>query len=114
MAETDQSKSLLSCYAVIFSSQRSPDDAEGYGKAADEMERLARAQPGFLGIESARGTDGFGITVSYWESLAAIDAWRAVAEHRAAQRMGREKWYQSYRLRVARVERDYSFGIKEK
>jgi len=97
------------CYAVIFSSQRTAEDAEGYGAMADEMERLAQQQPGYLGIESCRGVDGFGITVSYWESLAAIDAWRENARHAIAQRMGRSAWYASYRMRVARVERDHAF-----
>jgi heme-degrading monooxygenase HmoA len=74
---------------VIFSSQRAAEDAEGYARTADAMVELARAQPGFLGIESARGADGFGITVSYWASEDAIRAWKRVLAHRAAQRMGR-------------------------
>lgn len=112
MPRSEEPRSVLSGYAVIFSSQRSPDDADGYGATADAMERLAREQPGFLGIESVRGADGFGITVSYWESLAAIDAWRAQTAHLAARRLGREKWYAGYRLRVARVEREFLFAGK--
>ena len=92
-------------YAVIFTSRRTPEDAEGYAATAQRMDELARAQPGFLGVESARGEDGLGITVSYWESLAAIDAWRKQVEHLAAQSQGRAKWYASYDLRVAKVER---------
>lgn len=97
------------CYAVIFTSQRTADDPEGYGAMADEMDRLAQQQPGYLGIESCRGADGFGITVSYWESHEAIDAWRENARHAIAQRMGRTHWYASYRMRVARVERAYAY-----
>lgn len=96
-------------YAVVFTSQRTPDDPEGYGVTADRMAELAAAQPGFLGIESARGADGVGITVSYWESLDAIRQWREHAEHRIAQELGRAKWYANFRLRVCRVEREYSF-----
>src|SRR5436190_20088479 len=96
------------CWAVIFSSQRAAEDAEGYARTADAMVELARAQPGFLGIESARGADGFGITVSFWTSEDAIRDWKRVVAHRAAQRMGRERWYEHYELRVARVERAYS------
>ncbi len=96
------------CYAVIFSSQRGAEDAEGYARTAEAMVELARVQPGFLGIESARGADGFGITVSYWASQDAIRAWKQVVAHRAAQRMGRERWYEHYELRIARVERSYS------
>ena len=96
-------------YAVVFTSVRTPGDAEGYARAADEMTRLAREQPGFLGVESVRDADGVGITVSYWASLEAIQAWRAHAEHRAVQRAGREGWYGAYALRVSRVERASQF-----
>lgn len=90
--------------AVIFSSQRTPGDG-GYGDMADRMLALAAAQPGFLGVESARDADGFGITVSYWRDEAAIAAWKAVGEHREAQRLGRERWYEAFAIRVCRVER---------
>ena len=93
-------------FAVIFTSQRTPGDA-GYGAMADRMEELAREQPGFLGIESVRGANGMGITVSYWESQEAIVQWKANAEHRVAQTRGQREWYEDYFLRIAKVERDY-------
>lgn len=93
-------------YAVIFTSELT-DDVADYGAMADRMVELARQQPGFLGIESARA--GLGITVSYWRDLASIAAWKADAEHRIAQRLGRERFYRYFRLRVARVEQDSGF-----
>ena len=94
-------------YAVIFTSIRTEGDA-GYEAMADLMVELAAKQPGYLGIESAR--DGLGITVSYWASHEAILAWKAEVKHAAAQRLGREKWYEEYKVRVCLVERDYGFG----
>lgn len=91
-------------YAVIFTSTLSDDDA-GYAAMAARMVELAAEQPGFLGLESAR--EEIGITVSYWRDLDAIAAWKANAEHREAQRLGRERWYAGFRLRIARIERDY-------
>jgi heme-degrading monooxygenase HmoA len=93
-------------YAVVFTSQRTPGDV-GYGEFSDLMEALATQQPGFLGAESVRSPDGFGITVSYWRSEEAIAAWRAHAEHRVAQQTGKDRWYKHYEVRVARVERGY-------
>src|SRR5262245_44191559 len=87
-------------WAVIFTSVRSEADAAGYGQTAAEMEALAAQQPGYLGIEHAGGADG-AITVSYWRSLEDIAAWRRHADHLAAQRAGRERWYRGYVLRVA-------------
>ena len=60
-------------YAVIFSSLRT-DGNHGFAEMADRMEALARQQPGFVSVESARTPGGTGITVSYWESLEAIRA----------------------------------------
>ncbi len=74
---------------------------------ANSMVQLAAEQPGFLGIESAR--EGLGITVSYWLDLESIKQWKANAEHLVAQKLGREQWYTSFRVRIAKVERDYGF-----
>jgi heme-degrading monooxygenase HmoA len=93
-------------YAVIFTSLRTEDN-NGYGDMAVEMDELAKQQPGFLGVESAR--EGLGITVSYWESLESIRNWKANARHLFAQQQGREKWYDHYKTRICKVERDYEF-----
>ena len=93
-------------YAVIFTSIRT-DGNNGYEKMAEAMFELATRQPGFLGFESARNE--IGITVSYWNSAEAISAWQRHASHLAAQQRGRAEWYQSFKVRVCRVERDYGF-----
>lgn len=95
-------------YAVIFASRRTPTDDAGYAAMAERMAALAATQPGYLGIESVRGSDGFGITVSYWESAESIRAWKAHADHLVAQETGKQRWYQHYELRIARVERAYA------
>ena len=96
-------------YAVIFTSLRTEIE-EGYGDMATRMIDLASEQPGFLGVESARGADGLGITVSYWASEEAIANWRRQAEHRVAQAHGRGKWYEQFITRVAKVESVRHFG----
>lgn len=98
--------SAPSCYAVIFTSLRTEGD-RGYAHMADRMVELAKEQPGFLGVESARGADGLGITVSYWESEEAIAQWKAHGEHRIAQETGRTTWYADYSVRVAKVVRQH-------
>jgi len=91
-------------YAVIFTSLLK-EDADGYGEMRDKMVELAAAQPGFLGIESVR--DDLGITVSYWSDIESIKNWKSNVDHQKAQRMGREQWYVSFKVRVSKVERDY-------
>lgn len=96
--------------AVIFIAQRSDDDDEGYQAAAQKMDELARQQPGYRGIDSTRGEDGLGITVSYWADDAAAKDWRDNPEHSAVREQGRGKWYLDYSLHVARVERSYDWS----
>ena len=92
-------------YAVIFTSIRQEGDL-GYSETAQHMAHIASQQPGFLGFETAR--QDIGISVSYWESLEAIQAWKANAAHRQAQSRARE-WYKTFKVRVCRVEREYGF-----
>ncbi len=91
--------------ALIFTSVRTDDDPEGYSETMGRMKALAADQPGFLGIESAR--DQLGISVSYWATEADAAAWKQVAEHLAAQELGRTRWYAHYVARIATVTRTY-------
>lgn len=97
------------CFAVVFSSQRTDHDHAEYEATSERMVELSAKQPGFLGIESVRDESGAGITVSYWESLEAIRAWRDMPEHKAAQEKGRARFYERYEIRVCTVERGYKF-----
>lgn len=91
--------------AVIFTSVRKDVD-EAYGETVRHLLELAAGQPGFLGYESARAE--IGITVYYWSSLEAIQAWRDHPEHRQAKLRARD-WYAAYRVRICKVEREYGF-----
>jgi heme-degrading monooxygenase HmoA len=94
-------------YAVIFTSRRTDGD-NGYDAMATAMLDLATKQPGCLGAEHAREPGGIGITVAYFSDEAAISAWKQNAQHLAAQRLGKDRWYSHYEIRVAKVERSYS------
>jgi heme-degrading monooxygenase HmoA len=96
-------------YAVVFTSLRTAGD-NGYGKRADEMLKLVADQPGFLGVDSARGADGLGITVAYFTNEESIASWRNQPAHAVTRADGRELWYESFAVHVAKVERAYSFN----
>ncbi|OYT17481.1 MAG: antibiotic biosynthesis monooxygenase [Bacteroidetes bacterium 4572_77] len=91
-------------YAVIFTSIKDKED-KGYSEMADRMGALVQKQDGFLGVERAR--EEIGITVSYWKSLEAIQKWKQNEEHQFAQDKGKELWYKKYKIRIAKVDRDY-------
>lgn len=97
-------------YAVIFTSIKNMKDV-GYDQMADKMLELAKKQPGFLGVESAR--DDIGITVSYWKDLESIKNWKNNQEHKVAQKLGRSKWYSDFKVRVCKVEKDRSFSVDD-
>lgn len=94
-------------YAVIFTSIRTEED-NGYAEMADQMEALAKQQPGYIGIESA--SSNISITVSYWESLDAIAKWKANIDHQVAQQKGKTDWYTWFKTRICLVEREYEFN----
>jgi heme-degrading monooxygenase HmoA len=96
--------------AVIFVAQRSLDDDAGYHAAAEEMATLAALQPGYVGIDSVRDTDGLGITVSYWTDDTAAKGWRDNPRHAAIRDQGRGIWYTHYDLHVAAVTRSYDWA----
>ena len=98
----------LSCstISVIFVAQRTQLDADGYARAAAMMDELAAQQEGYVGMDSVRGADGLGITVSYWTDEASAKAWR---DHAAIRDAGRDRWYSDYSLHVAQVIRSYDW-----
>ena len=94
-------------YAVIFTSTMT-DNVEGYNEMNEFLEELAKHQEGYLGIESAR--DDLGISVTYWKDLESITKWKMETDHLMAQQKGRTMWYERYKVRISKVERDYEFG----
>ena len=91
-------------YAVIFTSQRKVSE-DGYDNVAERMLSLAEKQKGFLGMESARDKNGFGISVSYWDSLESIKSWNEHPDHMKAQKAGINHFYENFKVRICKVER---------
>ncbi|MDA9028609.1 antibiotic biosynthesis monooxygenase [Flavobacteriaceae bacterium] len=93
-------------YAVIFSSIRS-QNVEGYSEVNALMNQLVFKQDGFLGMEAVQSE--LGVTISYWRDLESIKRWKENLDHQDAQIKGRKTWYSHYKVRIAKVERDYAF-----
>lgn len=100
-------------YAVIFTSQKS-DSTEGYAEMNAAAYREATGIDGFLFEESSRQADGFGVSVSYWRDMEAIDRWRNNALHRMAKEKGRSGWFDHYSIRICKVESEHIVNLKEK
>lgn len=86
-------------YLVIFRNRKRADiDDAAYGAAAERMEALARAQPGFISFKSFTAEDGEVVAISEWASAEAARGWGRNAEHAAVQGRGRAEWYAQYTL----------------
>ena len=93
-------------YTVIFTSTL-VDRVEGYFEMNAKLEELVTKEDGFLGLDFVRAE--IGITVSYWKDLESIKKWKMNTEHLVAQNMGKSKWYNTLKVRIAKVEMDYDF-----
>jgi heme-degrading monooxygenase HmoA len=99
-------------FIVVFRNRKRADiDALAYGAEAERMEKLARAQPGFVSFKSYTAEDGEVVALSEWSDEASARAWGRHVEHAETQRRGRSDYYQEYTLfacsepRVHRFER---------
>jgi heme-degrading monooxygenase HmoA len=96
-------------HACVFVDTRAPGD-DGLAARAEEMVKLAEAQPGFLGLDSVRDADGLAILVSYWRDEPSVTAWREHAAHAATRTDGPDRhWYEAFTVHIAKVERAYRF-----
>jgi heme-degrading monooxygenase HmoA len=95
-------------YVVIFRAKIRTLDGE-YAEVAARMRELALGQFGCLDFLSVTEGDQE-ITLSYWPNEASIRAWKSHAEHVLAQQLGRERWYESYVVQVAQIDREYGAG----
>ncbi len=91
-------------FAVIFTSTLK-SSAHNYEAMAKKMVNLAQKQKGFLGLESVR--EELGITVSYWKDEESIKSWKQQTDHLMAQKLGKEQWYKTHKVRICYVTRDY-------
>lgn len=92
-------------FVVIFRARVRRFDEE-YSKTAARMRELALTEFGC--VEFCAVTEGSEeIALSYWPSEESIKLWKAHPEHVAAQKLGRDKWYESYSVQVAEISREY-------
>lgn len=79
------------------------DIAEEYGGTAARMAELASGMPGYVEHKAFTADDGERVTLVTFADRLSHDGWREHAEHRDAQRRGREAFYSTYTVQVAEV-----------
>ena len=94
---------------ISFRSKLTPEASNGYAEMAEEMEKLARSMPGFIDVKAFTAEDGERLTLVWWQDAATLRQWSENVHHLQAKRMGRERWYQYYKIEVAEVVRQNRF-----
>jgi heme-degrading monooxygenase HmoA len=85
---------------TVFRSRRRAGTEDAYGPLADAMLTAARSQPGFVDFAAFAGDDGERVSIITFATPEAHAAWRDDADHRVAQRRGREELYDEYSIQV--------------
>jgi heme-degrading monooxygenase HmoA len=101
--------------AVIFEVWPKAERKQEYLDIAAKLRPLLEKIDGFISIERFESLSEPGkiLSLSFFRDEAAVQAWRATSEHRAAQAKGRREIFANYRLRIAGVIRDYGMQERE-
>ena len=96
-------------YVVIFRAKTKVLDEE-YSTMAKRMQELAYSYGCIQAVSAFENC--LEITLSYWHDEAAILAWKNNSEHKIAQHIGRDRWYESYNIEICEVRRNYDFSAE--
>jgi heme-degrading monooxygenase HmoA len=101
--------------AVIFEVWPKPGHKQQYLDLAAELRPLLEGIDGFISVERFESLyePGKMLSLSFFRDEAAVQAWRNLEAHRAAQAKGRAEVFSDYRLRIAGVIRDYGMSERE-
>ena len=94
---------------VVFRSRRKVEDDADYAELAPYIFDLATKAPGFVSAKTYTSDDGEHVTIARFDTAADVRAWRSDAEHRAAQRLGREKFYAWYQIEICSLVDERTF-----
>lgn len=94
---------------VIFEVEPADGKRERYLELAAGLRSQLEKSGGFVSIERFQSLSNPGkiLSLSFFQDESAAAEWRSVADHRDAQREGRESVFRDYRIRVVEVIRDY-------
>jgi len=96
--------------AVIFEFTPAEGRFADYKALAEGLSDEVRNFDGFVSIERFESITAKGkfVSLSFWRDEESVRKWRNLQKHREAQKKGRGGIFKSYRLRIAKVVRDYT------
>jgi heme-degrading monooxygenase HmoA len=102
-------------YVVVFKSKlRAGVDEAEYNQRAEAIYNIATGLPGLISTADYAGENGERVSIIEWDTLEHLIAWRDHPEHKKVQAEGRDKYYASYSISIAKVERTSSYDAATK
>lgn len=97
-------------YSVIFEVEIQEGKKDQYLEIAAHLKEQLVKMPGFISIERFESlvTEGKLLSLSFWKDENSLLNWKKNIDHMAAQKKGRASIFKDYRIRIAKVERDYT------
>src|SRR5689334_3027978 len=96
-------------YIIVFKSRLRPGVESDYGIRAEAVYQIAAGMPGLLSANDYTSADGERVAIIEFDTLEHLLAWREHPEHLRAQQEGRDRWYASYSISIAKVERSSDY-----
>src|SRR5581483_8353482 len=95
---------------TVFRNRLRPEHADEWGTLATKLGAEAEQMPGYVSRKVFTADDGERLTIVEFESMEAHRGWAEHAHHRAAQTLGRERFYAEYDIQICEVLRANKFG----
>jgi heme-degrading monooxygenase HmoA len=88
---------------ILFRSRMTTQAGDDYDRLLAKMGGYVQEQPGFVDVKSFTADDGERLTIVWWKDKEKLEQWRQNERHRIAKNLGRERWYEYYRMELAEV-----------
>jgi heme-degrading monooxygenase HmoA len=98
---------------TVFRSRLRPGIRDEYVGLVERMTEIAHTMPGYISHKGFFADDGERVTIVEFEHEQGMRAWRTNPEHRAAQKLAREKYYTEYSVQVCTLDRESKFNAAE-
>ena len=98
---------------TVFRSRLKPGLRDEYAAAVARMNELAQTMPGYVSHKTYYAEDGERCTIVV-RARRRPGAWRTNPEHRAAQKMARERYYTEYHIQVCTLDRESKFTANDR
>lgn len=94
---------------ILFRSKLTDAAGEDYAAMNADLAQYVRSMPGFVDVKSFKAEDGERLTLVWWRDRESLEQWRQDMRHMEAKKLGRQKWYQYYKIEIAEVYRQSNF-----